>query len=440
MSARISRDRVLASLPPLLVPLVEGLAAKASAAQADLYLVGGPVRDILLGRNPRDIDLLVVPSADAGSIARSAAPREAQVVEHGRFGTLRIQVPEGAIDLAGARTETYARPGALPKVRPGTLDEDLLRRDFTFNTLAISLTERGGKPLEVKDVCTGVEDLRAGRLRVLHPESFHDDGTRILRAARLLPRLGFSLTRPTHAAIRKALADDAFAGVSGDRLRREFEKLFGDVSLGLDPVLALRLLARWGALSCLEAGLDWPKSAAAPMRRLGKALADPPWRTNRFRPWVAGLSVWLAPLKPALRRRVMERLSIRGDAEARIAGFGQERGRILRQLGKARGRGAIDRVLSGTGEETLLALYACSEPLIRRRILRWAAEDRSRRAPLSGDDLLQLGLEGPALGKALATIRAAHLDGAIANREEATALAVEWARRHAARSPGRKQR
>ena len=97
-------------------------------------------------------------------------------------------------------------------------------------------------------------------------------------------------------------------------------------------------------------------------------------------------------------------------------------------------------MLSGTGEETLLALYACSEPLIRRRILRWAAEDRSRRAPLSGDDLLQLGLEGPALGKALATIRAAHLDGAIANREEATALAVEWARRHAARSPGRKQR
>ncbi len=440
MSTRISRDRVLASLPPPLMTLVEALAAKAIAAKTDLYLVGGPVRDILLGRNPRDIDLLVVPSSHAGRIARSAAPREAQVVEHGRFGTLRIQVPEGAIDLAGARTETYARPGALPKVRPGSLEEDLRRRDFTFNTLAIALTERGSKPLEVRDVCNGVADLRAGRLRVLHPGSFHDDATRILRAARLLPRLGFTLARPTHAAVRAALADDTFAGVSGDRLRREFEKLFGDVSLGLDPVLALRLLARWGALSSLEAGLDWPKSAAAPMRRLGKALAEPPWRTNRFRPWVPGLSVWLAPLRPALRRRVLQRLSIRGDAEERIAGFGQERGRILRRLRKARGRGAIDRALSGTGEETLLALYACSEPLIRRRILRWAAEDRSRRAPLSGDDLLQLGLEGPALGSALATIRAAHLDGAIANREEATALAVEWARRHTARSPARKQR
>lgn len=440
MSARLSRDRVLTSLPPPLVPLVEALVAKTRAAKGELYLVGGPVRDILLGRNPRDIDLLLVPSSKAGRIVQSAAPREAQVVEHGRFGTLRIQLPEGAIDLAGARTETYARPGALPKVRPGTLEEDLGRRDFTFNALAISLTERGSKPLEVRDVCKGVADLRAGRLRVLHPKSFHDDATRILRAARLLPRLGFSLARPTYAAMRAALADDAFAAVSGDRLRREFEKLFADASLGLDPVLALRLLSRWGALSSLEAGLDWPKSAAAPMRRLGKVLAEPPWRTNRFRPWVPGLSVWLAPLRPALRRRVLQRLSIRGDAEQRIAGFGQERGRILRRLGKARGRGAIDRALGGTGEETLLALYACCEPPMRRRILRWAAEDRGRRAPLSGDDLLELGLEGPALGSALARIRAAHLDGAIANREEAIALAEEWARRHAGRTPARKQR
>jgi hypothetical protein len=169
-------------------------------------------------------------------------------------------------------------------------------------------------------------------------------------------------------------------------------------------------------------------------------MAEPPWRTNRYRPWVPGLSLWLAPFGPALRRRVLQRLAIRGEAEDRIAHFGREQGRLFRRLAKARGRGAVDAALSGIGEETLLALYASSEPLLRRRILRWAAEDRGRRAPLSGDDLLGLGLEGPALGTALARIRAAHLDGAIANREEATALAEEWARRHAARRPGRSRR
>jgi len=406
MNTRLSLERVLASLPPPLQPLVEALVANARSADGRLYLVGGPVRDILLGRSLRDVDLLVVPSGHAARIARAAAPRGARVVEHGRFGTLRIQGAEGIIDLAGARTETYAHAGALPSVQPGSLEDDLRRRDFSLNALALPLVAPPGRTsLEVVDVCDGLSDLRAGRLRVLHARSFHDDPTRILRAARLLPRLGFKLTRPTHTALRTALRDGALEGVSGDRLRREFEKLFSDVPLGLDPALALGNLARWRLLSKLEAGLEWPKAAAAPMRRLGRAMAEPPWRTNRYRPWVPGLSLWLAPFGPALRRRVLQRLAIRGEAEDRIAHFGREQGRLFRRLAKARGRGAVDAALSGIGEETLLALYASSEPLLRRRILRWAAEDRGRRAPLSGDDLLGLGLEGPALGTALARRR-----------------------------------
>ena len=432
MSRSPSLDQVLASLPPTVLPLLEALASQTRRARGALYLVGGPVRDVLLGRPIGDVDLLVVPGRKAGSIARSAAPPEAKVTEYGRFGTLRIELPDGAVDVAGARSETYARAGALPTVVPGSLEEDLLRRDFSVNTLAMALHEpaRTG-PLPVIDLCGGLPDLRGRQLRALHPGSFHDDPTRILRAGRLLPRLGFKLARPTGSALRAALKDGVVGQVGGERLRREFEKLFADARLGLDPALALRQLASWGFLSALESGLEWPKSAAAPVRRLGKVLAEPGWKPNRYRPWVPGLALWLAPQRPGLRKKVLARLAVRGETAERIAGFARQRDRLLGRLKRARGRGAVDALLSGIHEEILQALYVSAEPAVRQRILRWAAEDRTRRAPATGDDLTGLGVEGPAVGKLLAKIRVAHLDGAIANREEAMALAVEWTQRQA---------
>ncbi|HIL80776.1 MAG TPA: CCA tRNA nucleotidyltransferase [Myxococcales bacterium] len=441
MTSDFSLSRILASLPPGSQPLVQALRKSARAAGSHLYLVGGPVRDLLLERPIRDLDLLVVPGTETIRIARAAAPEEARIVEYGRFGTLRIETTDLALDLAGARSETYSRPGALPTVEPGSLEEDLLRRDFSANALAIALDSSGGKSaLPVVDVCGGLADLRAGNLRVLHPRSFHDDPTRILRAARLAPRLGFKLARATRSALRDALRDGAMGAVSGDRLRRELEKLFADASLGLDPSLALRNLDHWHVLGALEPGFEWPKAAVAPIRRLGRAIADPQWRQNRNRPWVSGLAVWLAPLRPALRRRVLQRFAIRGEAADRIANFARERDRLLGGLAKARGRGAVDALLGGIHEESLLALFASSQPLVRGRVLRWAAEDRARRAPLSGEDLVAMGLEGPSVGKVLARIRIAHLDGAIANREEAAALAVEWVRRRGANPQPRRKK
>jgi tRNA nucleotidyltransferase (CCA-adding enzyme) len=441
MTSDLSLSRILASLPQGSQPLVQALGTAARAAGSHLYLVGGPVRDILLERPIRDLDLLVVPGTETVQIARAAAPQEARLVEHGRFGTLRIETPDLALDLAGARSETYSRPGALPTVEPGSLEEDLLRRDFSANALAIALDSSAGRTaLPVVDVCGGLVDLRAGNLRVLHPRSFHDDPTRILRAARLAPRLGFKLPRATRSALRDALRDGAMGAVSGDRLRRELEKLFADARLGLDPSLALRNLNHWHVLGALEPGFEWPKAAAAPIRRLGRAIADPQWRQNRNRPWVSGLALWLAPLRPALRRRVLQRFAVRGEAADRIIHFARERDRLLAGLAKARGRGAVDALLGGIHEETLLALFASSQPLVRGRVLRWAAEDRARRAPLSGEDLVAMGLEGPSVGKVLARIRVAHLDGAIANREEAAALAVEWVRRRGANPRTRRKK
>jgi len=274
-------------------------------------------------------------------------------------------------------------------------------------------------------------DLRDRRLAVLHRQSFHDDPTRALRAARLAPRLGFTLARGTRSALSDAMRDGAFGGVSGDRFRRELEKLFAEAPLGLDPAAALRLLSDWHVLGALEPGLELPRRVVTPLRRLGRSIEAPPWRFARHRPWVAGLALWLAELSPTLRKRTLDRLSVRGETAARIAGFRKLRDRVIPQLERSRGRGAVDAVLSEVDEEQLIALHAAAAPALRRRIVRWAAEDRSRRPSLTGADLLELGLEGASIGRVLAQVRATYLDGDLANREEALALARELARRAA---------
>ncbi len=387
------------------------------------------MRDLLLRRELRDVDLLLEPRGrlDAERLARDAAPRDARIEVYDRFGTVRISRAEGAVDLATARSEQYRTPGALPRVGPGDLTTDLARRDFSVNAMALPLTEDG--PVRVVDPFGGIEDLERGVLRILHDRSFHDDPTRALRAARLAPRLGMSLSRSSGGSLRAALREGAFGAVSGDRLRRELDKLFDDACRGLDVVKALRLLDGWHVLGALEPGLGLPRPSVPALRRLGRSFADPPWRGPRLRRGVAGLATWLTPLSAGLRRRVLERLSVRGEWVDRIAGFPAGLLGLQRELQGARGRGAVDALLAGTREEELFALHAWADPPMRRRIVRWAAEDRARRAPVSGNDLTATGLSGPAVGDALATIRAAFLDGGVANREEALVLAAELGRK-----------
>jgi tRNA nucleotidyltransferase (CCA-adding enzyme) len=425
------------AVPPGVAPLLRSLLEVADARGFAVYAVGGPVRDWLLGRGIADLDLIVEAHEGKGAEALGAAvaPDAVRLRSHDRFGTLSLEGPEGAIDLATVRRESYPHAGALPVTEPGTLEEDLRRRDFSVNALALALSRvaRARHP-GVIDFEGGLGDLAARRLRVLHRDSFRDDPTRALRAARLAPRLGFTLTRDSRAALRDALRLGAFGRVSGERLRRELEKLFQDAALGLDPTLALRLLEGWHVLGALEPGLLFPRAAHAPLRRLGRAVAAPPWRRGRWRPWVSGLAIWLAPLPPALRRRALARFAVRGALVEWISGFPRLREEKLRVLQRARGRGAIDAALGDLDEESLHALWAVATPAARRRVTRFAEQDRGRRPPVSGSDLVPLGLAGPELGRALARIRAAFLDGELRTREEAVALARELGARRRART------
>ncbi len=352
----VSAADFLKVIPGPTAALVKALITAADARQLSLYVVGGPLRDLLLDRPVVDVDLIVEGGEGARDLAEALATAEAKVTRHDRFGTVVLRSGDTALDLATVRSESYAHDGALPTVAVGTLEDDLRRRDFTVNAMALPLSKRArARHGAIIDLEGGLGDLEEARLRVLHRRSFHDDPTRALRAARLGPRLGFSLTRGSRSALRDALRDGAFGRVSGDRLRREVMKLFDDSSRGLDPARALRCLDDWHVLGALEPGLGLAREVMSPLRRLGRATAAPPWPGGRWRPWVSGLALWLAPAAPGLRSRTLRRFAVRGATATRIAAFAKSHKRELRGLNRARGRGAIDAVLSQLDEDELHA-------------------------------------------------------------------------------------
>jgi tRNA nucleotidyltransferase (CCA-adding enzyme) len=250
-----------------LLPALDGL--------APAYLVGGAVRDLLRGSASVDLDVAV--EGDAHAVARALAERlGGEATEHARFGTASVRARELHVDLARTRRETYARPGALPAVAPAPLADDLARRDFTINAMAIGLTGAGAGRLV--DPHGGRADLRAGLVRVLHPRSFEDDPTRLLRALRYAARLGFALDPETERRARAAAASGAPRTVSGKRIADELLDLLAEPEcaaavermreLGLDRALHPALAAdpdrvASAALASGETGADRVLAALA---------------------------------------------------------------------------------------------------------------------------------------------------------------------------------
>jgi tRNA nucleotidyltransferase (CCA-adding enzyme) len=446
-----SASDALAALPEPVRIRATRLMRAAEARGLALYLVGGPVRDLALGRPLRDADLTVTAPGggaigeETAALAREAALPGDRVVVHPRFGTARIGLASGELlDLATVRSETYAGPGALPEVAPGALDDDLRRRDFTLNALALPLSAAAGSALV--DLGGGLADLAAGELRVFHAASFRDDPTRAFRAARFAARFGFRLSGESRVALRGALRAGAFGAVSGERFAAELDKLFAESQAGGDPARALALLQEWHVLPALEPGLALPRGALAALRRLSRAASARPQTAPSHaaavppRAWVVGLMVWFAALPAALARRALARLAIRGAVATRIAAFARMRDAALAALRRARGRGAVDAALRALPPEELAALRAWAPVAAQRRIDRHASEDRHLALPVTGNDLVAIGLQGPEVGQALARIRSALLDRAIGTREEALLLARELAAgaRRARAKPPRK--
>ncbi|MGA9856457.1 MAG: hypothetical protein WBQ18_01270, partial [Solirubrobacteraceae bacterium] len=225
-----------------------------------VYLVGGALRDLILGISPLDLDLVV-----EGDLEPVAAALGEPVRSHARFGTCTVSVDGRRYDLARARTETYSRPGALPTVAPATIDEDLSRRDFTVNALALGLS--GPRAGELLAVDGGWDDLRRRELRVIHDASFIDDPTRLLRLVRYATRLPFTVEAHTGALARAAVAAGALSTVGGSRIGAELRLLAAEP----DPVAAIHGLSIWRLDTAIarDFGLATPEAT----RRAREALA-----------------------------------------------------------------------------------------------------------------------------------------------------------------------
>jgi tRNA nucleotidyltransferase (CCA-adding enzyme) len=228
------------TLPADAEQAVRALVHLAEERRAPLYLVGGPLRDLLLDRQSLDIDLLV--EGDAPALARElAAELSMRLKQHAAFGTATVIGDGWHIDLATARRETYRRPGALPAVTPATVEEDLCRRDFTINAMALRLDGPGAGAL--LDPFGGQRDVTGRSIRALHERSFQDDATRILRAARYAHRLAFHCEERTAKWMRR----DAgyLQTISPARIHHELARILAEpepeaILLGLEGTGALR--------------------------------------------------------------------------------------------------------------------------------------------------------------------------------------------------------
>ena len=383
-----------------------GAAAETARDQGvALYLVGGFVRDRRLGRPSADLDLLVL--GDERSFAtRLAARLGAEVRSNREFGTATLTAPGagGRLDVGRARSERYPRPGALPETQPGDLDEDLARRDFTVNALAIRVVpEPAGDWI---DPHGGLPDLEAGLLQILHERSFEDDPTRILRGVELEQRLGFRFDAETERRALEAVSDGAFGWISADRLRRE---LFTALGRKESQSGTLARLSDLGLLAWLHPELRLRDPA---LDRLGRLLSVDAAAAARAPLSLCALA-W--DLSEASRQQIAGKLALRPrEAELLVSGPGRVRQAISAADREGLAPHQASEVLAALGEEEL----ALVEVLGGRTARAWARRQRSEFGKLvlavQGRDLVDLGFEpGPGIGEALRSTRRARLDGTI---------------------------
>lgn len=431
------------ALPRPQLALVRAIAVVADESHVPVYLVGGVVRDLLLGLIPADLDLVV--EGDAIALAQAAAERYGgRVRGHDRFGTAKwllgerraamaaalnltaeetARLPE-SFDLVSARAEFYARPTALPEVERGSLKLDLHRRDFTINTLAVSLNaERFGV---LYDYWGGLRDLEEKRIRVMHSISFVDDPTRILRAIRLEQRLGFALERRTRELIDQALP--LLGRVSGDRLRHELEAIFDE----MDPGKSLARLEELGVLAVIDPGLCWTEAQA---RWVSAAVGRMAQATGSLRGPAPG-EIWLAGWMHSLPAEAGERVMARLNLPQRRAEMVREARKVLAALAttppEARASQVVQRLEAYSLSTLALAYVVGEQDLARAHIARYVEQLRQVRPIADGETLRARRLPpGPTYRAILRELRAAWLDGEVHNAAEESA----WLERRLASEP-----
>ncbi|MGH2995354.1 MAG: CBS domain-containing protein [Gaiellaceae bacterium] len=392
---------------------IEGLERAFEAVQAvgehfeGVYLVGGAVRDVLMNEPSFDVDIAVEGDglAFGRELARALGGR---AVPHEKFGTVIVVYEGGRVDVATARTEFYDYPGALPAVEQATIRQDLYRRDFTINAMAVSL--KGEDFGRLVDFFGGLRDLDAGVVRVLHNLSCIDDPTRIFRAIRYENRYGFRMDLHTQSLARACVEMELVGELSSARLRDELQALLSEARVGD----SIRRMGELGVDRAVHPHLAADDEAALLAEELD-ALRE------RFAPeapaWRLRLAVLARRLTPDELTDWLERMKLRRRDADRIAAAVAVAPRLRERVAAVEEPAAVrELVRPHDPDGALFALAGAGSPA-RERLERYFEELRSVRLEISGGDLVELGLgESPRVGAILEEILRRKVNGELDGR------------------------
>jgi tRNA nucleotidyltransferase (CCA-adding enzyme) len=415
-------------LPGHVYAVLERAGELAERTGVPAFVVGGFVRDLLLGRPNLDLDLVV--EGDGIAYARAlGAEVKAAVKAHERFGTAVLIFPEGfKLDVATARTEYYEYPTALPTVERSSIKKDLYRRDFTINTLAVRLN--AGRFGDLIDFYGGQHDLKEKTIRVLHSLSFVEDPTRVFRAIRFELRFGFKLGKETLTLIKGAARMDLFHRLSGSRLMEELILLFSEE----EPRKAIARLAELDLLRFIHPDLTWSPRLETLLKAVEDALD---WYKllyldHKMDAWVVYFTALMEVVPDKAVKETLKRLPVSERQAEKIRAGRFTSHALLRRLARRPPLKPAEtyRTLLGLSDEVLLFLIAKTKSeSVKRQISAHLTAYRHAKPSLTGDDLKKMGLKpGPLYRKILDRLLDARLNGEVASEADERELARKIAK------------
>lgn len=402
----------LSKLPKEIIRLIKEVSSLSGRLNVKAYLAGGIVRDIILSRDNFDLDIAV--ESDAIDFALKLSQKlGAGLKKYRSFGTASVLSEPYKIDLATARKEYYPYPGSLPEVKPASIEEDLKRRDFTINALALSLNKESFG--EVLDYFGGVNDLKKKVIRILKNDSFLEDPTRIIRAVRFKERFSFKFSSLTEKALKKAVSLNAFDSVNPHRLRDEVILILKEDN----PSKQLSSLNKTAGLKFLGVK-PFNREDLRVLKSIDKAVI---WSRKNF-PLKKDVDIWLVYLMAAFRNTNINRL------KSIIDRFGFRRGErikilnskkigIISSLSKENLPSKIYRLLNPLSFETILFFYALSiNGFTRRNIRKFLKEYSKKKLLIRGKDLQERGIKPEnRYGSIMKKVFFKKLDGKISTKE-----------------------
>jgi len=396
-------------MPPPVLALIKIAGKEADELGQELYLVGGVVRDLFLNRANFDFDL--VAEGDAIELARKMAKgSQAKLTVHSSFGTAKLNYPGFSLDLATARSETYSKPGALPTVQPGSLKDDLIRRDFSINTMVLHLNpQRFG---ELIDLYHGKDDLEHRLIRILHPKSFVDDATRILRAIRYEQRLGFKLEAETEKLLRSNVA--MLDTISSDRIRHELELILKED----EPERAIRRAEELGVLGQLHPSLKgngWLSKIFIKARQVDKRAS----LSTLY------LCLLIYNLTEKANEKFISRLNFPKSSSQAMCQTLQLKAQVRSLANPKLKPSDIYQLLQGYSAPAIQANSLTAESsTVNQHLQLYLAKLRYLKPLLKGDDLKKMGISaGPKIGEILDALHKARLNGEVKTRGDEERLA-----------------